>query len=84
MLFESLVRLRSLTLATPENFWVLSVLQKKIKKIVWCACSPGKTPLKYQTRGPIRGFGPKVDSRSEKSKLDLAVPRGFYRVPDHF
>ena len=28
--------------------------------------------------------GPRVDSESEKSKLCLAVPRGFYRAPDHF
>ena len=31
-----------------------------------------------------RGSETKVDSESEKPKLGLADPRGFYRVPDHF
>ena len=84
MLFRGLVRFGTLTLATLEFFWDLTVLQKKIKKMSGGRRRSGRHLWSARPEYTSHGSGTQVDSRSEKSKLDLDVPRGFYRVPDHF
>ena len=83
MLSRGLGRPGALTLATPDFFWDVTVLQNKIKN------SLVRSLAREGTSGVAdlqlhRGSETKVDSESEKSKLGLADPRGFYRVPDHF
>ena len=82
MLSGGLGRPASLTLATPDFFWDLSVPQKK--KMSGARPRPGKHL--WSTGPEIRKtvLGPKSTQEVKNRKLDLAVPRGFYRAPDHF
>ena len=84
MLSRGLGRPSSLTLATPDFFWDVAVLQKKIKKMSGARPRPGKHL--WSTGPEIRKtvLGPKSTQEVKNRKLDLAVPRGFYRAPDHF
>ena len=84
MLFESLVRMVTLRESTPDFFGDLSVLQKKIKKM--SGARPRSGRHLWSTGPEIRKtvLGPKSTQEVKNRKLDLAVPRGFYRAPDHF
>ena len=80
----TLGRPASLTLATPEIVWDLAVLQKKIKKMSGGRRGSGRHL--WSTGPEVRKtvLGPKSTQEVKNRKLDLAVPRGFYRAPDHF
>ena len=84
MLFESLVRMVTLRESTPDFFWDLSVLQKKIKKMSGARPRSGRHLWSTRRGGQDAVLGPKSTQEVKNQKLDLAVPRGFYRAPDHF